>query len=133
MAPALAGVRLGFKVPLRRAETSWETVMLIDALAKIDAASPLRELPAVVLSADKPWQPPSAQKESDPVGGLTFADWEASEKLLATSLNAKFVTKTNSVTTSMPIRRSSSSMPFARSSTMYGATPSELRDRRRAP
>jgi len=24
MAPALAGVRLGFKVPLRRAETSWE-------------------------------------------------------------------------------------------------------------
>ena len=73
-----------------------EAVMLIDAFAKIDAASPLRELPAVVLSADKPWQPPSAQKESDPVGGVTFADWEASEKLLATSLNAKFVTKTNS-------------------------------------
>jgi pimeloyl-ACP methyl ester carboxylesterase len=73
-----------------------EAVMIIDAFAKIDAASPLRELPAVVLSADKPWQPPSAQKESDPVGGVTFADWEASQKLLATSLNAKFVTKTNS-------------------------------------
>ena len=39
---------------------------------------------------------PSAQKESDPVGGVTFADWDASEKLLATSLKAKFVTKTNS-------------------------------------
>ena len=73
-----------------------EAVMLIDAFAKIDDASPLRELPAVVLTADKPWQSPSAQNESDPVGGVTFADWEASEKLLATSLNAKFVTKTNS-------------------------------------
>jgi hypothetical protein len=39
---------------------------------------------------------PSAQKESDPVARVTFADWQASEKLLATSLNAKFVTNTNS-------------------------------------
>ena len=73
-----------------------EAVMLLDAFTKIDAAAPLRELPAVVLSCDKPWQPPSTQPESDPVGGVTFADWEASERLLATSLNAKFVTKTNS-------------------------------------
>ena len=72
-----------------------EAVMLVDAFAKIDAAAPLRELPAVVLGADKPWQPPSAAK-SDPVAGVTFADWQASENLLATSLNAKFVTKTNS-------------------------------------
>ena len=47
-------------------------------------------------SSDKPWQPRSAPKDSDPVAGVTFADWQASEKLLATSLNAKFVTKTNS-------------------------------------
>lgn len=73
-----------------------EAVMLIDAFAKIDATSPLRELPAVVLSADKPWQPPSAPTESDPVGGVSFADWETSQNLLATSLSAKFVTKTNS-------------------------------------
>ena len=35
-------------------------------------------------------------KESDPAGGVTFADWQASERLLATSLNARLVTKTNS-------------------------------------
>jgi pimeloyl-ACP methyl ester carboxylesterase len=73
-----------------------EGVMLIDAFAKIDAASPLRALPAVVLSADKPWQPPSASKESQEAAGVTFADWEASEELLATTLNAKHVAKTRS-------------------------------------
>ncbi len=73
-----------------------EGVMLIDAFAKIDAASPLRALPAVVLSADKPWQPPSATKESQKAAGVTFADWEASEDLLATTLNAKHVAKTRS-------------------------------------
>ena len=73
-----------------------EGVMLIDAFAKIDATSPLRVLPAVVLSADKPWQPPSATKESQKAAGITFADWEASEDLLATTLNAKHVTKTRS-------------------------------------
>ena len=73
-----------------------EAVMLLDAFAKIDAAAPLRELPAVVLRSDKPWQPPSAPQVSDPAAGVTFADWQASEKLLATSLNAKFIAKTNS-------------------------------------
>lgn len=73
-----------------------EAVMLIDAYARIDAAPPLGELAAVVLSSDKPWQPPSAAKTADPAGGVTFADWRASEKLLATSLRAKFVPRTNS-------------------------------------
>ena len=70
--------------------------MLIDAFEKIDAASPLRALPAVVLSSDKPWQPPWAAKESQMAAGITFADWEASEDLLAASLNAKHVAKTRS-------------------------------------
>jgi len=73
-----------------------EGVMLIDAFAKINAASPLRPLPAVVLSADKPWQPPSPTKESQAAAGVTFADWEVSETLLATALNAKHVAKTRS-------------------------------------
>lgn len=73
-----------------------EGVMLTDAFAKIDAASPLRALPAVVLSADKPWQPPSATKESQTAAGVTFADWEASETLLATTLDAKHVVNTRS-------------------------------------
>ncbi len=56
----------------------------------------LRELPAVVLSADKPWQPPSAAQEGDPAAGVTFADWRTSERLLATSLNAKLIAATKS-------------------------------------
>jgi pimeloyl-ACP methyl ester carboxylesterase len=73
-----------------------EAVMLIDAFAKIDAAAPQRALPSVVLSSDKPWQPPSATKESQKAAGVTFADWGASEGLLAASLNAKHVAKTYS-------------------------------------
>lgn len=73
-----------------------EAVMLIDAFAKIDAKPPLRELPAVVLSADKPWQPPSASNNSAPDVSVTFADWRASERLLATSLDAKLVATTKS-------------------------------------
>jgi pimeloyl-ACP methyl ester carboxylesterase len=73
-----------------------EAVMLLDAFAKIDAGAPLRELPAVVLSSDKTYELPSAPKKTDPAYGITFADWQASEKLLATSLDAKFIAKTNS-------------------------------------
>ncbi|MFO0991510.1 MAG: alpha/beta hydrolase [Hyphomicrobiales bacterium] len=72
-----------------------EAIMLIDAFAKIDAAPPLREMPMVVLSSDKPWQPPSATK-ADPAAGVTFADWQASQELLAASLNAQLITKTKS-------------------------------------
>ena len=60
-----------------------EAVRLADAFAKIEAAAPLRELPAVVLSADKPRQPPSASATSAAATGVTFADGQASQKLLA--------------------------------------------------
>jgi pimeloyl-ACP methyl ester carboxylesterase len=73
-----------------------EAVMLLDAFAKIDDAAPLRELPAVVLAADKPWLPPSTPPEDEPVAGVTFANWQASEKLLAESLSAKLLTGTKS-------------------------------------
>jgi pimeloyl-ACP methyl ester carboxylesterase len=73
-----------------------EAVMLLDAFAKIDAAARPRQLPTIVLASDKPWQPPSVQAESDPVGGVSFADWKASEMLLARSLRAKLIAKTNS-------------------------------------
>jgi D-alanyl-D-alanine carboxypeptidase len=73
-----------------------EAVLLLDAFAKIDAAAPLRKLPAVVLASDKPWQPPSSPPEAEPAGGVSFADWQASEKLLAASLGARLVTDTNS-------------------------------------
>lgn len=73
-----------------------EAVMLVDAFTKSDAMPALRELPAVVLSADKPWQPPSAAQGGDPAAGVTFADWRTSERLLATSLNARLVATTKS-------------------------------------
>ncbi|MEP9376961.1 alpha/beta hydrolase [Aquabacter sp. CN5-332] len=73
-----------------------EAVRLADAFAKIDAAAPLRELPAVVLSADKPWQPPSAPAPSAVATGVTFTDWQESQKLLAASLKARHVEQTNS-------------------------------------
>jgi len=73
-----------------------EAIMVLDAFAKIDAAERQRDLPAVVLSSDKTWQPPSTQPKSDAAAGVTFADWKASEKLLAASLNAKLVANTNS-------------------------------------
>jgi pimeloyl-ACP methyl ester carboxylesterase len=72
-----------------------EAVMLLDAFAKIDAAAPLRELPAVVLAADKPWLPPDTDN-SDPAAGVTFADWRASEDLLAKSLGTTLIAATNS-------------------------------------
>jgi pimeloyl-ACP methyl ester carboxylesterase len=73
-----------------------EAVMLLDAFAKIDDAAPLRELPAVVLAADKPWLPPSTPQDDEPAAGVTFTDWQASEKLLAESFGAKLITGTNS-------------------------------------
>jgi pimeloyl-ACP methyl ester carboxylesterase len=73
-----------------------EAVMLIDAFTKIDATRRLRDMPAIVLSADKPWQPPSSSQNNDPAAGVTFADWRMSERLLATSLNARLIAMTKS-------------------------------------
>ena len=73
-----------------------EAVMLIDAFTKIDTTRRLRDMPAIVFSADKPWQPPSSSQNSDPAAGVTFADWRMSERLLATWLNARLVATTDS-------------------------------------
>jgi pimeloyl-ACP methyl ester carboxylesterase len=73
-----------------------EAVMLGDAFAKIDALPALRQLPAVVLSGDKPWQQPSAAPQGDPASPVTFADWRKLQRLLAASLDAKLVETTNS-------------------------------------
>jgi pimeloyl-ACP methyl ester carboxylesterase len=74
-----------------------EAVELLDAFAKIEAAPPRREIPAIVLSADKSWPDlgltPSAASDGTTV---TFADWLASEALLAKSLDASQITQTNS-------------------------------------
>ncbi|MGB6427302.1 MAG: alpha/beta hydrolase [Methyloceanibacter sp.] len=75
-----------------------EAVELADAIGKIDAAPRLPERPMAVLSADKPWQPPSSATENDAPGGptVTFADWLAAQNLLAASLRTRHVTQTRS-------------------------------------
>ncbi len=72
-----------------------EAVELLDAFAKIEAASPRRELPAIVLSADKPW-PDTGGAPPTEGAMVTFTDWLASGDLLAKSLDAPRITETNS-------------------------------------
>jgi hypothetical protein len=73
-----------------------EAVMLLDAFGKIDALPPQQPLPAVVLRADKPWQPPSTPKEELAAGGVTFVEWQASVARLAAALGAPLVSDTRS-------------------------------------
>jgi pimeloyl-ACP methyl ester carboxylesterase len=73
-----------------------EGVQLIDAFARINAAPPMPDVPAVVLKADKPWRvdllPPDAVTDDQE----TFDDWLASSNLLAADLGAEHMTTTNS-------------------------------------
>ena len=60
------------------------------------AAGPLPKVPAIVLSADKPWRvdllPPEARQGEK----VAFADWLESLNRLSTELDAEHVTTTNS-------------------------------------
>ncbi|AKS35607.1 alpha/beta hydrolase [Mycolicibacterium goodii] len=73
-----------------------EGVLLIDAFDRINAAPPLPAVPAVVLSADKPWRidllPASATQGEQ----VTFADWLAAQDQLAKALGAGHITDTHS-------------------------------------
>src|SRR5207344_2875254 len=73
-----------------------EGVQLIDAFAQINAAPAMRDVPAVVLSADKPWRidllPPEAKEDEM----VTFEDWLTSLDRLATDLDAEHITTTHS-------------------------------------
>jgi pimeloyl-ACP methyl ester carboxylesterase len=74
-----------------------EAVELLDAIGRIQAAPPLPERPAVVLSADRPWQSPAPDAPHEPNGGIiTFAEWLAAQDLLAASLHAAHVAETHS-------------------------------------
>jgi D-alanyl-D-alanine carboxypeptidase len=57
----------------------------------------LPERPAVVLSADKPWQSSAPDAHGETSGGMiTFAEWLAAQDLLAASLHAAHVAETHS-------------------------------------
>jgi pimeloyl-ACP methyl ester carboxylesterase len=72
-----------------------EAVELLDAIERIEAAPPLPKRPAVVLSADKPWQITAPNQHGETSRKLiTFSEWRAAQDLLAASLHAKHVAET---------------------------------------
>ena len=72
-----------------------EGVEVLDALARLDAVPALRRLPAVVLSADKPYRTDLLPPE-DVEASVTFTDWRDQQERLAARLGAEHVTTTNS-------------------------------------
>jgi hypothetical protein len=68
----------------------------MDAFEQINAAPPLPAVPAVVLSADKPWRTDLLPPEATQGEMVTFADWLASLDRLATALGAENITQTDS-------------------------------------
>jgi pimeloyl-ACP methyl ester carboxylesterase len=73
-----------------------EGVKLVDAFEKIDAAPPLPPLPAVVLSADKPFRTDLLPAEVAAIETVTFPQWLAAQDLLAEQLGAQHITATGS-------------------------------------
>jgi pimeloyl-ACP methyl ester carboxylesterase len=73
-----------------------EGVRLIDAFAQIDEAPPLSNLPAVVLSSDKPWRTDLLPPEIDQTDMVTYDDWLASQARLASALDTTLITETKS-------------------------------------
>jgi pimeloyl-ACP methyl ester carboxylesterase len=94
-----------------------EGVHLIDAFAKIDAAPPMPDVPAVVLSADKPWRTDLLPPEAAQQAMVTFQDWLAALDRLASDLHADHITATDSGHAISLYNRPSSSTPSAPSST----------------
>ena len=93
-AEELAGWDASYRVSYPAAP---EAVELLDAIGRIEAAPPLPERPAVVLSADKPWQSPAPDAHGELNRGMiTFAEWQAAQDLLAASLHATHVAETHS-------------------------------------
>jgi pimeloyl-ACP methyl ester carboxylesterase len=73
-----------------------EGVRLIDAIEQIEMAPPMKELPAVVLMADKPWRTDLLPADLRDRDAVTFADWQAQLRRLATALGADLITETHS-------------------------------------
>jgi len=73
-----------------------EGVRLIDAFDRIDAAPPMPAVPAIVLSADKPWRVDLLPAEATQGEQVTFADWLAAQDRLTAALGALRVAATDS-------------------------------------
>jgi murein DD-endopeptidase MepM/ murein hydrolase activator NlpD len=73
-----------------------EGVRVIDAIDQVRAAGPMPKVPAIVLTADKPYRTDLLPPGTDPDASLTFADWRKAQDRLATALRAEHVTSTAS-------------------------------------
>jgi pimeloyl-ACP methyl ester carboxylesterase len=73
-----------------------EGVRVIDAIKRVRAAGPMPKVPAIVLSADKPYRTGLLPAGTDPDASLTFASWLKAQDRLAAALHAKHVTATAS-------------------------------------
>ncbi|GAA4475406.1 alpha/beta hydrolase [Rhodococcus olei] len=74
-----------------------EAVLLIDAIDEIRAAPAMPDVPAVVLSSDKPPNRQAIEAQSKEFGALpTFGAWLAAHDLLTKFLRAEHITGTNS-------------------------------------
>jgi pimeloyl-ACP methyl ester carboxylesterase len=73
-----------------------EGVRVIDAIDRVRAAGPMPDVPAIVLSADKPYRTDLLPAGTDPEATLTFASWLRAQDRLAAALHAQHVTATAS-------------------------------------
>jgi len=74
-----------------------EAVRVGDAIGRIEAAPPLRRMPIVQLTADKPWDPATIALQEKSFGAIpTFDQWRRAQRLLARSLGATHIARTNS-------------------------------------
>lgn len=73
-----------------------EGVRLLDAFDRIAAAGPLPDVPAAVLSADKPWRTDLLPPEVAAVDTVTFEDWARAQVRLALELGVEQVAETGS-------------------------------------
>jgi pimeloyl-ACP methyl ester carboxylesterase len=73
-----------------------EGVRVIDAFARIAAAPSMPPLPAVVLSADKPWRVDLLPPGSRSAATVTFDDWLVAQDRLAAALDASHIADTDS-------------------------------------
>lgn len=73
-----------------------EGVLIKDAFARINAAGPMPDVPAVVLVADKPFRTDLVPPEQLAGEHTTFDDWVAMVTRLGADLGAKTITETDS-------------------------------------
>jgi pimeloyl-ACP methyl ester carboxylesterase len=80
----------------RQAAPQHEGVRVIDAIDRVLKAGPMPRVPAIVLTADKPYRTDLLPVGTKPDDSLTFQDWLTAQDRMARALHAEHVTTTDS-------------------------------------